>query len=333
MADQQFDVFLCHNSEDKPAVIEIAQQLQQNNLKPWLDVWELQPGAIWQFALEQQIESIGAAAVFVGQQGLGPWQSEEIYAFLQEFIQRGCPVIPVMLPNVPKQPRLPIFLKNRHWVDFRLQDPDPLVQLVWGVTGIKPGNEKLKTAQTISPTVETDSQATALLVPNVPRKELHECDRSRILYLKNIKDPAGGWSYTLDHIRRMGGSIESGVFEMYWLLTSKGAKSAKQGDLMILNQHARVTHIVEMLDDDVRRNKNGYFRWVRIVWLAKASDWHQLPHQEEILGFSPPRFGGGTAYSFSSPNFRKFRQAWEHLSEFQLHVVNRLQELNEPTSA
>jgi hypothetical protein len=41
MAEQQFDVFLCHNSEDKPAVIEIAQQLQQNGLKPWLDVWEL----------------------------------------------------------------------------------------------------------------------------------------------------------------------------------------------------------------------------------------------------------------------------------------------------
>jgi len=27
MMEQQFDVFLCHNSEDKPAVIQIAQQL------------------------------------------------------------------------------------------------------------------------------------------------------------------------------------------------------------------------------------------------------------------------------------------------------------------
>jgi hypothetical protein len=72
MAEQQFDVFLCHNSDDQPAVIEIAQQLQQNGLKPWLDVWELQPGAIWQVGLEQQIESIRAAAVFVGKDGLGP---------------------------------------------------------------------------------------------------------------------------------------------------------------------------------------------------------------------------------------------------------------------
>ncbi|MBE9061657.1 GUN4 domain-containing protein [cf. Phormidesmis sp. LEGE 11477] len=150
MAEQKFDVFLCHNSEDKSAVIEIAEQLRRQGLKPWLDVWELQPGAIWQFALEQQIESIGAVAVFAGQKGMGPWQSEEIYAFLQEFIRRKCPVIPVMLPETQTQPRLPIFLRNRHWVDFRLQRPNPLSQLIWGITGERPVEESLNTAETVS---------------------------------------------------------------------------------------------------------------------------------------------------------------------------------------
>jgi hypothetical protein len=32
-----FDVFLCHNSEDKPAVREISKLLKGNNIKPWLD--------------------------------------------------------------------------------------------------------------------------------------------------------------------------------------------------------------------------------------------------------------------------------------------------------
>ncbi len=150
MAEQKFDVFLCHNSEDKSAVIEIAEQLRRRGLKPWLDVWELQPGAIWQFALEQQIESIGAVAVFAGQKGMGPWQSEEVYAFLQEFIRRKCPVIPVMLPETQTQPRLPIFLRNRHWVDFRLQKPNPLSQLIWGITGERPVEESLNTAETVS---------------------------------------------------------------------------------------------------------------------------------------------------------------------------------------
>ncbi len=40
MPEQAFDVFLCHNSDDKSAVIEIANQLKARNLKPWLDVWE-----------------------------------------------------------------------------------------------------------------------------------------------------------------------------------------------------------------------------------------------------------------------------------------------------
>jgi hypothetical protein len=32
-----FDVFLCHNSADKPAVREIAQKLKKEGIKPWLD--------------------------------------------------------------------------------------------------------------------------------------------------------------------------------------------------------------------------------------------------------------------------------------------------------
>lgn len=149
MAEQKFDVFLCHNSEDKPAVIEIAKKLRLKGLKPWLDVWELQPGVVWQFALEQQIESISAVAIFAGQRGMGHWQSEEIYAFLQEFIRRKCPVIPVILPGTKTQPRLPIFLRNRHWVDFRLQNPDPFSQLIWGITGERSGKESLNIAERI----------------------------------------------------------------------------------------------------------------------------------------------------------------------------------------
>ena len=149
MTEPKFDVFLCHNSEDKAAVIEIAEQLRRRGLKPWLDVWELQPGAIWQVALEQQIGSIGAVAVFVGQKGMGPWQSEEVYAFLQEFISRKCPAIPVTLPETQTQPPLPLFLKNRHWIDFRLQEPDPISQLIWGVTGEKPSEEPLDVAETV----------------------------------------------------------------------------------------------------------------------------------------------------------------------------------------
>ena len=143
MGEFEFDVFLCHNSQDKPAVIEIANQLKANNINPWLDKWHLRPGSSWQDSLEHQIDQIRTAAVFVGNSGLGPWQIEEIKAFLRAFVNRKCPVIPVLLPNAPKEPKLPVFLQGLMWVDFREHDPEPLGQLIWGITGIKPDSPPL----------------------------------------------------------------------------------------------------------------------------------------------------------------------------------------------
>ena len=135
---EQFDVFLCHNSQDKPEVIEIAKQLQQQGLRPWLDEWELRPGLSWQELLEEEIEQIKSAAVFVGSSGIGPWQKREIRAFLSEFVNRDCPVIPVLLENAPQMPTLPIFLKAMTWVDFRRSESNPMERLIWGITGDKP---------------------------------------------------------------------------------------------------------------------------------------------------------------------------------------------------
>lgn len=137
-ATKDFDVFLCHNEQDKEFVKQIAEQLIKMGLLPWVDEWETQPGRLWQKALEDQIEHIHSVAVFVGKDGIGPWQNMELHAFLSEFINRGCSVIPVILPDCEHVPPLPIFLKSMRWVDFRKPDPDPIKWLVWGITGKNP---------------------------------------------------------------------------------------------------------------------------------------------------------------------------------------------------
>ena len=135
---ENFDVFLCHNSEDKPVVREISRKLVEKNIKPWLDEDEIRPGTSWQIALGRQIEIIRSAAVFVGASGVGPWQNQEIQALLSQFVKRECPVIPVVLPSAKTTPDLPWTLENLHCVDFRVTYPDPLQQLIWGITGEKP---------------------------------------------------------------------------------------------------------------------------------------------------------------------------------------------------
>ena len=109
-----FDVFLSHNSSDKPTVIRLAEALKDRGLRPWLDVWDLQPGLPWQKALEEIIETVPAAAVLVGGDGLGPWEESEMRACLSEYVKRELPVIPVLLPGTPRKPKLPPFPRAAH---------------------------------------------------------------------------------------------------------------------------------------------------------------------------------------------------------------------------
>ena len=160
-----FDVFLCHNSEDKPAVREISKKLAEKTIKPWLDE-QIRPGTSWQTALGQQIESIKSAAVFVGESGLGPWQNQEIQSLLSQFVKRQCPVIPTVLPSAKATPDLPWRLANLHWVDLRVINPDPLKQLIWGITGERP-NEQHHVSFATDPATPREADVKELL----PRKD------------------------------------------------------------------------------------------------------------------------------------------------------------------
>lgn len=132
----EFDVFLCHNWKDKPAVRELAQRLRDRGLRPWLDERQLRPGEMWQPALEEVIAKIPAAAVIIGAE-LGPWQGQELAAFLRQRSRRRCAVVPVLLPG-PHPQNLPVFLDALTWVDLAATEPDPIDQLVWGLTGEAP---------------------------------------------------------------------------------------------------------------------------------------------------------------------------------------------------
>ena len=143
----EFDVFLSHNSRDKPAVREIAEALAERNIRAWLDEAELVPGRSWQDALEEIIRTVRSAAVLVGKDGLGPWEMPEMRACLDQIVQRQLPVIPVLLPGAPSQPELPLFLGNLTWVDLRDGITDAgLDRLVWGITGQKPQVEAVDEA-------------------------------------------------------------------------------------------------------------------------------------------------------------------------------------------
>ena len=140
MASGSFDVFLSHNSSEKPFVRKIAIGLKEHGVLPWYDEWELAPGVRLQSELEQSIKRINSVVVFVGANGFGPWHDLEQSAYIRQFIKRkqsGCKIIPAILPGCDGTPELPLFLEEFKWVDFRQREPDPLMQLIWGITGKK----------------------------------------------------------------------------------------------------------------------------------------------------------------------------------------------------
>ena len=142
-ATNDYDVFLCHNSRDKKTVKRIGERLKERGILPWLDEWDIPPGTIWIDELEKQLTNIQSAAVFLGPRGEGVWQNVEIRGLLNQFFKRKRPLIPVILPERKGNPRLPTFLSQFQAIDFRKEHPDPLVQLIWGITGER-GSKRLE---------------------------------------------------------------------------------------------------------------------------------------------------------------------------------------------
>ena len=133
-----FDVYLCYDSKNRSAVEAIGEKLKANGISPWFDEWEIAPGMRLHHVLEEQLSHIKSVAVFIGKEGIGPWQNREQRAILREFVEKNHPVIPILLPECDKrEPELPAFLKSTTWVDFRQKNPDPLQRLIWSIIGKK----------------------------------------------------------------------------------------------------------------------------------------------------------------------------------------------------
>lgn len=131
-----YDVFFCYNSDNRTEVDRIARECRNALILPWIDHQALRPGSDWQSVIETVLMRIPAVAVFIGPDGVGPWQDKEVRTVLQRFANRSDPiVVPVILHDVEGTPKLPPFLSQYQWVDFRKTKDDPMKRLLWGITG------------------------------------------------------------------------------------------------------------------------------------------------------------------------------------------------------
>jgi WD40 repeat protein len=140
-----YDAFLSYNSLDRPAVREVADRLGRAGLVCYLDEWELTPGREFQPALAQALLDSKTCVVFLGPNGLAPWQEQELQVAIDRRARdKAFHVIPVLLPGTERPRRGDVahleFLINASWIEFlkSLDDKRAFGKLVWGITGTKP---------------------------------------------------------------------------------------------------------------------------------------------------------------------------------------------------
>jgi hypothetical protein len=145
MAQPVFDVFFCYNKADQRAVKRLAERLERELIRVWLDEWNLVPGVPWQPELERALMSCRSVAVLFGRKGVSPWQREEMQAAVNRRVKEThglFRLVPVLLPGTAQESVLEFqFLPATTWVEFHrtLDDEEALHRLLCGIRGLEPG--------------------------------------------------------------------------------------------------------------------------------------------------------------------------------------------------
>lgn len=120
MTNEIFDIFLAHNSHDKPEIRAICHGLRRRGLTPWFDDEQIVAGESFQKVIQLAIPVVRSAAICLGPHGLGNWQEEEVELLLDTCKKAQKKVFLALLPGVNEDdiPKELGFIKVKHWVSF-----------------------------------------------------------------------------------------------------------------------------------------------------------------------------------------------------------------------
>ena len=306
MSDQPVTVFFSYSHKDEELRDELATHLRilenQGIIRGWHDR-KILPGQEWNKEINENLETSDIVLLLISADFLASnycWEVE-VRRALERHKNKESIVIPIILSPclwhaapfgklqaLPKD-GVPVLDKSWHTLHDAFYD---IAQ------GIQKAVEEITNSIVKPPPIIINSGYT----------------QERILFIKNVKDP-NDWAYPINRME----NPESREFDLMWRHSAHGAEIPKKGDLMILHQRAKVTHVVQFLDNETIKKETGYFRKVKAIWMPEKENWNELPHQREILGFSP-KYADGNTHSFLSQNFSTFTSRWDSLEEFQNHI-------------
>jgi formylglycine-generating enzyme required for sulfatase activity len=115
-------VFLCHSSNDKPAVRELYQKLRaeaENWIDPWLDKMKILPGQNWRIVIEEAVEASDIVIICLSNHSVnkeGFVQREIRYAY-DLALEKPDGVI-FLIPLRLEECNVPRGMRSFQWVDY-----------------------------------------------------------------------------------------------------------------------------------------------------------------------------------------------------------------------
>ncbi|NEO54110.1 MAG: toll/interleukin-1 receptor domain-containing protein [Okeania sp. SIO3B5] len=85
---KDFDVFLSHSSNDQEIVRAIAQKLERESIRTWLDERQFKGGDAWKEKLYETLDNTNIVFLFIGRNGIGQWQDAEMDYLHNRYISR-----------------------------------------------------------------------------------------------------------------------------------------------------------------------------------------------------------------------------------------------------
>jgi hypothetical protein len=137
MADRfTYDVFLSHNSRDKPRVRGLAEELRAAGLRVWFDEWVIKPGDDIYLAIERGLEAARTQVLCLSPAALGSdWVSlERSTVLFRDPTNAGRRFIPLLLADC----ELPDALRRYKYVDYRRRTKEAFAELL---AACRPGME------------------------------------------------------------------------------------------------------------------------------------------------------------------------------------------------
>ena len=128
-----FDVFLSHNSQDKPRVRGLAKKLKAAGLRVWFDEWVIKPGDDIYLAIERGLEASRVQILCLSPAALGSdWVGlERSTVLFRDPANAGRRFIPLLLADCD----LPDTVRRLKYVDFRQETPAAFDELLAACRG------------------------------------------------------------------------------------------------------------------------------------------------------------------------------------------------------